>query len=175
MYVIIVLILFLLFFVVYTHYLRVYDERLDQQGHREIKAAYKRVIKREFLSISAMDRFGNRLIAIDRVLGKLVLIVNKDGVTFEKCFNMEEILLCRVIKTFDKPGGGIQNLTLELMFRSSIGIVNFQFFDEKIDNKRDLHKRLKKSQYWKREIQIQLSRRQIDDFNHKEQFYLSGI
>lgn len=160
MYVILVLLLLLLFFAVYSHYLSVCDEKRNEEGRREIKQAYKRVIKRHLLSISALDRFGSRLIAMDPV-GKLLLIVHKDDVTWEKCIDMDDILFCRVVKTAGKMDGSIQDITMELTFRNNHEMVEFPFFDERLDNRSDFSQRLKKSQAWKKRIQLPLSSRQL--------------
>jgi hypothetical protein len=173
--VILVLLLCLLFFYVYSHYLRVYDERRNQKGYREVKEAYKRVIKRHGLSIAAVDRFRNRLIAIDWIMGKLVLIIFKDGVTWEKSFNMDEILFCQVVKATDNAGERIEKVNMELTLRYDNGIVEFPFFDAKLDDRTVLGQRLKKAQSWKTKIQLQSSAQQRSFLNYKEAFHFSRI
>jgi hypothetical protein len=168
MYAIFVLFLCLLFFIVYSHYLGIFNEKRNQQGYREIKEAYKRVIKRHRMSVSAVDRFSDRLIAIDWIMGKLVLIIYKEGVTWEKSFNMDEILFCRIVKTTDKINGNIQKVNMELTVRNDNAKVEFPFFDEKMDGRSVLAKRLRKSQSWKTKIQFQVSTRQRNSIDNDQ-------
>lgn len=163
MYVLLVLLLFLLFFYMYTHYLKISEERRNREGFREIEEAYQRVKKRNMLSVSTVEKFANRLIAMDRVHGKLVLILYKDSVTWETLFNLDEIVFCRVVRSRNHIGGSVQKVILEITFRNNDDAVSFSFFDETLDDKSILDQRLKKAHSWKKKIQLQVSERQINN------------
>ena len=175
MYVIIVSLLFLVFFAVYWHFLRHYDSRRNRKVYREIGESFRRVIKRHTLLISDLDRYGNRLIAMDRSEDRLVLIVHENGVTWEKCFNLNEVMFCRIVNKTNKISGRIQKVIMELTIRNSPGVVSFSFFDDERDKIRDLSRRSKKAHYWKRKIKYQLSARQINGFHFKEKFDFSRM
>ena len=66
---------------------------------------------------------------MDRDLAKLVLIVYKNGVTWEKHVNFEEIMFCQVTKTVNKDSGHIQTVSLELSFGNDQSDMSFPFFD----------------------------------------------
>ena len=175
MYLILVALLLLMPIPLYITFKSLFKDRHNQKGFLAIKDAYKRVKKRYRLSISEAHRFGNRLIAIDRNLGKLVLIVYKNGITWEKCFNLEEIIFCRIVKDSNKVSGSIQKVSLELTLANNQGVINFSFFDEQTDDLRDLSNNLKRSKYWKKKIQYHLSTLQIDNANKQLAVVLGGI
>ena len=161
MYMIFVLVLILIG--IYIFVTTILADRPRNKASQAVKEAFKRVIERHMLSISDMNRFGNRVIALDTDLAKLVLIVYQNGVTWEKYIHMEDIMFCQVIKTGDKENGHIQKVSLELTLRNEQSDISFPFFDEKLDNRRDLSYRIRKSKYWKRRIQIQLSTGRINN------------
>src|SRR5687768_13896898 len=80
-------------------------DRPRNKASQAVKEAFKRVVERHMLSISDMNRFGNRVIGMDTDLAKLVLIVYQNGITWEKYIDMEDIMFCQVIKTGDKENG----------------------------------------------------------------------
>lgn len=165
MYVVLVILVLLAPIPIYIAFKSLFENKRNLKAKRAVKDAYKRVIKRYALSISQVNKFGNRLIAIDRKIGKLVLVVYKQGITWEKCFNLDEIIFCQIVKTTNKLSGCIENVSMELTFRNNHGIINFPFFDETLDDMRDLPYRLKKAQYWKRKIQFHLSTFQTNNIN----------
>jgi hypothetical protein len=61
-----------------------------------VEDAYKNIVRTNNLTILEVNRFINRLIAIDRNSGKLVLIAYKKGIAFVNCVNLEEIRRCQV-------------------------------------------------------------------------------
>jgi hypothetical protein len=134
-------------------------------GSQAVKDAFKRAVQRHKLSISDADRFGSRLIALDENQAKLVLITYRNGIILEKCFDLDEIVFCQVVKTTGIAHGGIREVSMELTARNDQDNISFLFFDAELDDRRDLSYRIKKSQYWKRKIQLQLSTRRI---NHAE-------
>ena len=154
---VLIILLLLIPIPIYIAFRLLFENNNNRKGIQAIKNAYKRVIKRHTLSISEVNRFGNRLIAIDRTMGKLVLVVYKNSITWEKCISLDEILFCQVVKTTNKVNGHIREVSMELTLHNKNDRVNFLFFDEQVDDMRDLSHRLKKSQYWKRKIQYQLS------------------
>ena len=157
-----IFVLILILIGIHIFVITILADKPRNKASQAVKEAFKRVIERHMLSISDMNRFGNRVIAMDADLAKLVLIVYQNGVTWEKYINMEDILFCQVIKTADKAGDHIQKVSLELTFRNNESDISFAFFDEKLDKPRDLSYRIRKSKYWKRKIQIQQSTRQIN-------------
>ena len=143
----------------------------DKPGDKDaqaVKDAFKRVVQRHMLSVSDMSRFGSRLIAMDADLAKLVLIVYKNGVSWEKYINLEDILFCRINKTENKANGHIQTVSMELTFRDNRDNVSFPFFDEKLDGPRELSYRIRKSNYWKRKIQMHLSMRETNGIRQRD-------
>lgn len=162
MYIILLALLLMMPIPLYFGFKSLFKDRHDQKDFLAIKDAYKRVKKRYRLSIAEVHRFGNRLIAIDRNSGKLVLIVYKNGITWEKCLNLEEIIFCRIVKDSNKVSGSIQKVSLELTLAKNQGVINFSFFDERTDDMRDLPNNLKRSKYWKKKIQYHLSALQIN-------------
>jgi hypothetical protein len=63
-------------------------------------------------------------------------------------------MFCQVVKTTNKTNGGTEKVAMELILRNAQGTMSFPFFDTALDDPRDLSYRFKKSQYWKRQLQI---------------------
>jgi hypothetical protein len=167
MYIILVALLLMMPIPLYFGFKSLFKVRDNQKAFLAIKDAYKRVKKRYRLSISEAHRFGNRLIAIDRNSGRLVLIVYKNGITWEKCLNLDEIIFCRIVKDSNNRSGSIQMVRLELTLANNQGSINFSFFDEQTDDFRDLPNNLKRAKYWKKKIQYHLSALQITSANNQ--------
>jgi hypothetical protein len=121
--------------------------------YKIVKNALTRLIKKHKLSIAEISLFGNRLIAMDRKMNRLILIHYKHGIVWEKCLNLHEMVFCRIAKIAHKLSGDIQKVNLELTLRNG-GIITFSFFDEKIDVIRDLPARTKRAQYWKGKFNV---------------------
>src|SRR5689334_17910273 len=68
---------------------------------RAVSDAYARVVIRNLLTISDVNLMGDRLIAIDKSQRKLVLIVHKNEITWEKCVDLNRIVFCQVVKGHD--------------------------------------------------------------------------
>lgn len=154
MYVVLVVLMLLIPIPIYFAFRSLFENKHNRKGIQAVKDAYKRVIKRYTLSISEVNKFGNRLIAIDRTMGKLVLVVYKNGITWEKCISLDEVMFCQIIKTTNKVSGCIQKVIMELTLSNNHGIINFLFFHETLDDMGDLPHRLKRSQYWKKRFNI---------------------
>jgi hypothetical protein len=118
---------------------------------------------RKLLSISKMNMFGPRLIGIDEGLNMLVSIIYKDGITWEKCIDLRRIVLCKIVIRHDSINGLIRKVDLELTLAQNNETFCFPFFDEKIDETRDLAGRVKKAQAWRKRIQMQLSKMQVKE------------
>lgn len=163
MYALLIILMLLAPIPIYIAFRSLFEDKRNRKGLQAVKNAYKRVVTRHSLSISEVSRFGNRLIAFDLRLRKLVLIIYKNGITWEKCINLEDIMFCQMVKTTNRVSGSIEKV--ELIFHNNNGIINFSFFDKEIDDVRDLAYRVKKTQYWKRKIQYQLSSLQTSNDN----------
>lgn len=124
----------------------------NKEGIGAVEGAYKRVIKRYGLRISEVSKFINRLIAIDRKIGKLVLIVYKDGITWEKCVGLQEIGGCQIARSTDHASGFVHQVNMELVLHYTREIISFPFFDEKIDDVRDLDRRTRQAHYWQKKV-----------------------
>ncbi len=157
----IILALILISILVYIALKKPFVGRRSRKGHRALKQVFKGVVKRHMLSVAEVNRFGNRLIAIDRNRAKLVLIVYKNDITWERCLDLNELMFCQIVKTMGKTSNAIQDVSMELTLRNSLDRISFPFFDGKLDLKRGLSYRLKKAHYWKKMIQFQLSLRQL--------------
>ena len=166
MYILLLLILVCIsFYIVWKTF---FTNMRSRKGFQAINDVFEGVVKRHMLSISEVNRLGNRLIAIDRERAQLLLIIYKDGVIWEKCLTLNEIMFCQVLQTPNKGSDDIKKVSLELTFRNNHDTISFPFFDERIDDKRLLSHRVKKSRYWKRIIHFQLSVRQIHNSQRPE-------
>ncbi len=161
MYVVIVLLLLSMSILLYLGIRSFFKEKNHQKPFPAIKEVFKGVTKRHSLSISEVDVFRNRLIAIDRKRGKLVLIIYKNGITWEKCFNLNELIFCQLVNIRDKANNCIKSVEIELEFLNDPRIVSFVFFDEELDELSELPSRIKKSKYWEKKIQYQMSTLQV--------------
>jgi hypothetical protein len=94
-----------------------FEYKHPQKVYMIVKGAFTRLIKRHKLSIAEINLFGNRFIAMDLKMNKLVLIHYKHGLAWEKCLNLYEMVFCRIAKTTHKVSGDIQKLNLELTYR----------------------------------------------------------
>lgn len=136
----------------YIAYRSLFRRRLGRNESVALDEAFKRVIKRNNLKPAEVVRFPNRLIAIDRDSGQLVLIVHRKGVTWEKCVSLEEISGCQVVKLVDEGNGYTRRVSLELSFGYGEKNLRFPFFDDSIDPVQDLGRRMKQSKYWQKKI-----------------------
>ena len=164
MYVVLVLLVLLMSIPLYIAFKWLFDDKFQPKSLLAIGQGFKRLIKRYKLSISGAAVFRHRLLAMDRKVNKLVLIVYKNGITWEKCVDLREIISCQIEKQFNKVSGRIQKVNLELIYPND-GIINFSFFDEEMDDSRDVTSRIKKGQYWRRKIQNQISTVQLANAN----------
>lgn len=151
--IILALIVILLLYLAFQSY---YGKQKHNREMLAVEEAYKRMMKRHNLKILEVSRLPNRLIAIDRVNGKLVLIVYKDGITWECCLNLEEIRHCELVKSTDHESGYIQSVNMELIMRDKGEVIRFPFFQQDIDDVRELRQRTNKSHYWQRKIRYYL-------------------
>ena len=161
MYLILIILVLLMPFALYIGFQSLFKDKHKRKNYLAMKEAFKRISKRHMLSISDMAIFKNRLIAIDKEKNKLALVVYKNGITLERCCNLDELIFCKVVNRTNRISGCIESVSMELTFRNDPGIVSFVFFDEKTDDLRDLPLRIKKSKYWTRKIQYQTSIKQI--------------
>lgn len=157
MYVVLVICLLLMSGLLYFGFKLLFGDKNPRKDLLTIKVAFKRVIKRHLLSISEVDIFRNRLIAIDRKKSKLILIVHENEIIWERCFNLDELILCKIHNTTNNVSGCIENVKMELKFNNDHGIISFIFFDDKKDDLRELPSRIKKSRYWRKKIQFQMN------------------
>jgi len=146
----------------YIGFMLLFEDKHRSKESVAVDNAFKRVIKRHRLSISDVDVVGSSIIALDKKTGKLVLVVYKNGVTWEKCFSLNQLLFCQIVNVQDKISLCIKSIKLELTFSNDSRVISFVFFDEKTDNLSDLPSRVKKSKYWKRKIQYQISCNQLE-------------
>lgn len=137
MYIFLMILLLLMPIPIYLGFRSLFGDKHRQKVYLTLKEAFKRLIKRHRLSITEVNIFGNSLIAMDRKMNKLVLVVYKNGITWEKCINLHEMIFCKIVKTANKAAGCIQKVNLELSFHKD-GIITFAFFDEEVDDLRDL-------------------------------------
>ena len=126
-------------------------DQQSQKGYLNIKHAVRGLVKRHKLSISRVNIFGNRLIAMDRKNSKLLFVVYKNGIIWEKCFNLGDIMFCRIAKNFNTENGYVRKVNLELSLPPG-EIISFSFFDDEDDDGRYLPGRIKKAQFWKSKI-----------------------
>lgn len=127
----------------------------NRRATKEITAvenAYRRMIGRHGLSIEEVHEFTNRLIAIDRQKGALVLVIHNDGITREKYISLHDVGTCHIVKTTDHPSGYIEQVNIEVGLRNTPEKITFPFFDEQTDDIRELAHRIKLSRYWERKI-----------------------
>ncbi|MBL7696952.1 MAG: hypothetical protein JNK79_02300 [Chitinophagaceae bacterium] len=137
----------------YMAYYFLFVKKSNDKGVLEVETAFKRVIKRNKLTISEMNKFADRLIAIDRKTGRLILIVYRNGITWEKCINVEEIMRCKINNIVDHSTGYIKEVNMELRLQNVEDHIRFTFFDDAVDNLSDLGRRIKQSKYWQKKIE----------------------
>jgi hypothetical protein len=152
MYIFLVIFLLLLPVALYLAFQALFAKKGREKGIRAVDEAYKRVRERHHLKLGETNKFANRIIAIDREMGVLLLIMYKDGITWEKCLNLEEIGSCDVIKTTDAESGFIQQVTIEIGVHNNYEPISFPFFDEQTDDIRDLGRAVKKAQHWQQRL-----------------------
>jgi hypothetical protein len=151
--VILALIVILLIYLAFQSY---YGSQKHQQKMLAVEEAYKRMVKRHQLKILEVSRLPSRLIAIDRVNGKLLMVIYKDGITWERCVDLGAIKSCELVKTTDHESGYIQHVHMELLLHNSSEVIRFPFFDQEVDDVRELRQRTNKSHYWQRKIRYYL-------------------
>lgn len=151
MYVILIILVLLLPIPLYVAFQSLFIRQRHRKSMLAIEDAYKRVVERNNLRILELSRFINRLIAIDRSNRKLVLLVYKDGVTWEKCIALEEIISCQITKAVDNESY-IQSVSIQLILHNNNETISFSFFDNRFDDERDLSQRTKRADYWQKKI-----------------------
>jgi hypothetical protein len=61
-----------------------------------------------------------------------------------------------VITATDPQHGYIQSVTMQLLLSGSREIISFPFFDSRMEDIRDLTRRMKQARYWQKKIQYYL-------------------
>jgi hypothetical protein len=145
---------------IYIGYRSFFEYKHPGNVYKVVKDAFIRLIKNHNLSIAEVNLFGNRLIAIDTKLKKLVLIHYKYGIVWERCLNLQKMVCCRIAQTIHKLSGDTQRVNLELTFHKG-GMITFPFFEKKTDVIHDLSARIKRAQYWKGKIQCEINTAQL--------------
>ncbi|WP_217603405.1 hypothetical protein [Chitinophaga sp. GbtcB8] len=166
MYIFLIILVLLMPIPIYLGFRSLFADRHHQKVYQHVKDAFQSLIKRQGLSIAEVNMLGNRLIAMDRNMNKLIFVVYKNGITRENCLNPNEIISCKIEKKSSDVSGYIRKVNLELTFRRN-GVITFSFFDEEVDDLCDLPSRIKKAQYWKRQIQYQISSVPLTNVNRE--------
>jgi hypothetical protein len=146
---------------IYLGFRSLFEYRHPKNIYKVVKDAFTRIIKKQKLSIAEINLFGNRLIAIDSKLKKLVLIQYKHGIVWENCLNLRKMAFCRIAKTTNMVSGETQKVNLELLTFGKGRTIIFPFFDEKVDVIHDLPARIKSAQYWKGKVQYEINTAQL--------------
>ena len=155
-----VIIILLLPIPLYAGFMSLFADRHRQKIQTKLKDGFKRLITRHRLSIGEVNIFGNNLISMDRKMNKMVLVVYKNGITWEKCIDLQEILSCQVVKIINRINSSIQRVNLDVIFHKE-ETISFSFFDEDADDRHDLPSRIKKADYWKRKIRSRIGNVQL--------------
>lgn len=150
--VILIIIMLVMPFPLYIAFQSLFIKQRHRKGIRAVDESFQRMIKSYSLTDLEVNRFINRLIAIDRHKGKLVLIVYKNGITWETCVDLKEISYCHSYNLIDPISNYIQKVNLELVLTNNPSIVSFPFFEESLDDVRDLKQRTRKCEYWQQKI-----------------------
>ena len=164
MYIVSMILLLVISIPIYLCLKSLFEYKHPQKVYMIIKDTFTRVIKRHKLTISEINLFGNRIIAVDRKINKLVLIHYKHGIAWRKCINLHDIISCRIATITHKVSGKIQKVNLKLTFRKG-GIITFPFFDDEVDVKRDPSMRIKTALYWVGKIQYKKKTVQLANVN----------
>ena len=157
MYIILIILLLLLPIPIYLGFKALFKKKHDRRNALTLKVALDRVIKRYRLSISEIDTFGNRVIALDRKNNKLIMVELRNNVTWEKCLSLVELTSFTIIKELDQLTGCTQKVVIKLNFNHSEELEYFTFYDESNDNIHELPTRVRKAIYWKNKIQYHLN------------------
>jgi hypothetical protein len=154
--IILIIVVLLIPIPLYAIFHLLYVKEKNRHGNAAVQRSFKELIKRNRLTISEVNKFVNRLIAIDRNSGTVIVVVHNDGNTWQKCIGLEEIRNCEIISTRHPQNGFIQKVTMELSLCNSQENMSFAFFDDKIEDVRDLGRRMKQARYWQKKIQYYL-------------------
>ncbi len=155
MYTFLIVLMLLLPIPLYFGFKALFENKHNRRNALALKVALDRVIRRNKLSISEIDTFRNRIIALDRKNNKLILAEHRNSVTWEKCLFLGELGSFTIIKEMDQLTGCIQKIVIEFNFNNDL--VHFTFYDSSNDHIRELPTRVRKATYWKNKIQHQLN------------------
>jgi hypothetical protein len=156
MYLTLIILVLLLPIPLYALFKSWYNKEKNRHGNMAVQRSFKEIIKHYRLTISEVNKFVNRLIAIDRTTGRVVIVVYKGGTIRRKCIGLEEIRACEIINVSNPDSGYIGRVTMEISLYNNPGSINFDFFDENIEDVRDLNRRIKQAGYWQKKIQYYL-------------------
>jgi hypothetical protein len=157
MYTFLIVLILLLPIPLYIGFKAFFDSRHNRRNALILKRALDRVIKRNRLSISEIDSFGNKAIALDLKKNKLILVEHRNNVTWETCLSLGELSSFEILKKMDQLTGCTQKIVIEFNFNSKEDLVHFTFYDASNDNIHELPSRVKKATCWKKMIQHQLN------------------
>ena len=87
MYALLIVIVLLLSFLLYSGIKALFENKNDRRNAFVIKEALDRVIRRNMLLISEIDTLGNKVIALDRKTKKIILVENRNNVTWKNVFH----------------------------------------------------------------------------------------
>jgi len=156
MYIIMIILVLLLPIPLYALFQSLYMKERNRHGSLAVQRSFKEVIERHRLTISEVNKFVNRLIAIDRETGRIVIVVYKGGITWQRCIGLEEIRGCDIINITNPENGYIEKVSMELLVCNNPEKICFDFFDDEVEDMRDLGRRMKQARYWQKKIQYYL-------------------
>ncbi len=143
-----IILIILLPVIVYLVFQYLVEKKQGDFAIAQVEKVYCDAVRSNHLEIDEVNTYSNRLIAIDRVAGCLLMIVTDDKHTWQRCVNLDDIRSCRVVHVNNRDNGYTQKVALELQISSGEKIF-YPFFDERTDDHRDLGRRTKNARYWK--------------------------
>lgn len=157
MYTFLIVLMILLPIILYLGLKNLFENKQNRKNSLAIKSALDRLISRNRLTISEIDTFRNKIIALDRKNNKLILVEHRNNVTWEKCLSLGELAFFPITKKVDQLTGCIQEIVIEFNFNSNEEIIDFTFYDASSDNTNELPARVRKATYWKNKIRHHLN------------------
>jgi hypothetical protein len=157
MHTLLIILLLLLPIVLYWVFKLLFKTEQHRKNTFAVKAALHKMIKSHGLSIPDIFILGNKLIGLDRKTNKIICIDQENNSLQKKLFLLKEIQFCRIVKEVDSLTGCTRKVDLEITFHTGEEPAYFTFYEEATDPVYELPSRIRKANYWKSKIQVQLN------------------
>jgi hypothetical protein len=135
----------------YVWYKKSAGKRREGKNAYDLKVAFYQLSRKHKLSIHEVEIFNNKVIGIDKNIGKLLWVEYIDNNLRQSYISLNGLESHRVRKVSDKTGSGTRKVVLEVSHKNQKPEW-LTFYDSSTDNRAALAFLREKAKYWNAKI-----------------------